>query len=275
MDGCMPGCIVKCSIIYNDADKEHLTSALEYETVALLGTNLGIVEPDVLAKMDRFCDEMGIDTIELGAALGIAASAGKMEMGNAESALALMKEVEEGTELGTILGNGVVSACKALGISRVPAFKGQAMPAHDARVCKTVGVTYATSPMGADHTAGISYKDPISKEGQVERSLSTQILAAMEDSMGYCLIARPGNLEAYLAFLKDLINARYGLNLREEDLKEIGQQALRDELRFNEGAEFNTVHGPDPEFIRKEPLAPTGSVFDVEPSEIASIWQKL
>jgi aldehyde:ferredoxin oxidoreductase len=275
MDGCMPGCIVKCSIIYNAADRKHLTSALEYETVALLGTNLGIVDPDVLAKMDRFCDEMGIDTIELGAALGIAASAGKMEMGNAESALALMKEVEEGTELGTILGNGVVSTCKALGISRVPAFKGQAMPAHDARVCKTAGVTYATSPMGADHTAGLSYEDPISKDGQVERSLSTQILAAMEDSLGYCLIARPGNLEAYLAFLKDLLNARYGLNLREEDLREIGKQALRDELRFNEGAEFSTVHGPDPEFVRKEPLAPTGSVFDVEPSEIASIWQKL
>lgn len=275
MDGCMPGCIVKCSIIYNDADRKHLTSALEYETVALLGTNLGIVEPDVLAKMDRFCDEMGIDTIELGAALGVAASAGKMEMGNAESALALMKEVEEGTELGTILGNGVVSTCKAFGISRVPAFKGQAMPAHDARVCKTAGVTYATSPMGADHTAGISYEDSISKEGQLERSRSTQILAAMEDSLGYCLIARPGNLEAYLAFLKDLINARYGLNLREEDLREIGKQTLRDELRFNEGAEFSTVHGPDPEFVRKEPLAPTGSVFDVEPSEIASIWQKL
>ncbi len=275
MDGCMPGCIVKCSIIFHDADGGHVTSAFEYETIALLGTNLGIADPDELAKMDRFCDEMGLDTIELGSAMGVSASAGKMEMGNVQSAWALLDEVEKGTGFGAVLGNGVVATARALGVDRIPAFKGQAIPAHDGRVCKTVGVTYATSPMGADHTAGLSYDDPMAKEGRVEKSFEMQVVMGMVDSLGYCLLASPSDHAAALGFFKDLLKARYGLDVSEEDLMEIGRQTLRDELRFNEEAGFNALHGADPEFFRSEPLAPTGSVFDVDPAEIASIWERL
>ncbi len=274
MDGCMPGCLVKCSIVFHDAQGRHVTSALEYETIGLLGTNLGIADPDELARMDRFCDEIGLDTIELGAAMGIAASAGKMEMGDAASAWALLEEVEKGTDFGKTLGSGVVATARALGVSRIPAFKGQAMPAHDGRVCKTVGVTYATSPMGADHTAGLSYEDPMSKEGKVEKSLAMQVLMGLVDSMGYCLLATPGDQAATLDFFRDMLKARYGLDLTAEDLLEIGKQTLRDEIKFNEGAEFNTA--PEvPAFMREEPLAPTGSVFDVDPQEMASIWERL
>jgi aldehyde:ferredoxin oxidoreductase len=275
MDGCMPGCIVKCSIIFHGADGKHVTSAFEYETIALLGTNLGIADPDEVAKMDRFCDEMGLDTIDLGSALGVAASAGKMEMGNVASAWALLDEVEKGTEFGTVLGNGVVATSKALGVTRVPAFKGQAIPAHDGRVCKPCGVTYATSPMGADHTAGLSYDDPMAKEGQVEKSFQIQVVMGMVDSLGYCLLAAPSDHTAALGFFKDLLKARYGLDVTEGELMEIGKQTLRDEIKFNEGAEFSTIHGPEPEFYRNEALAPTGSVFDVDPEEVASIWERL
>ena len=275
MDGCMPGCIVKCSVVYNDAEGKHLTSSYEYETIALMGTNLGIVDPDVVARFDRICDDLGIDTIEIGSAMGVAASAGKMEMGNAESAFALLDEVSKGTEFGAILADGVVATSKALGVARIPAFKGQAIPAHDPRVTKPTGVTYYTSPMGADHTAGISYEDPMNKEGQVERSLKSQIFNAMIDSLGYCNLASPGNHQVLTAFLKDLINARYGLNLGEEDLVRIGRETLRDELKFNAGTEFKTANEPDPAFVKSEPVAPTGSVFDVDPAEIAKIWEQL
>ena len=81
---------------------------------------------------------------------------------------------------------------------------------------------------------------------------------------------RGERIAAYHAALK----ARYGLDMSEEDLLEIGRQTLRDEIRFNEGAEFNSA--PEiPAFMREEPLAPTGSVFDVDPGEMASIWDRL
>jgi len=275
MDGCMPGCLVKCSVVYNDADGNHLTSSYEYETIALMGTNLGIVDPDAVAKFDRICDDLGIDTIEIGSALGVAASAGKMDMGDVDAVLSLLDEVKQGTDFGKTLANGVVSTAKALGVTRIPAFKGQAMPAHDARVTKATGVTYHTSPMGADHTAGISYEDPMSDEGQVDRSLIVQIFNAVIDSLGYCNLAAPGDRKAVVNFLKDLINSRYGLSVGEDDLVNIGREALRAELKFNEGAGFIEANEPDPEFVRTEPLAPTGSVFGIPESEVSAIWEKL
>jgi len=275
MDGCMPGCLVRCSVVYNEPDGKHLTSSYEYETLALMGTNLGIADPDAVARFDRICDELGIDTIELGSALGVAASAGKMQMGNVASAMALLDAVEKGTEFGKILADGVVATAKSLGITRIPAFKGQAIPAHDPRVTKATGVTYHTSPMGADHTAGISYENPMSDEGQVERSLKAQIACAMMDSLGYCTLAAPGDRKALLTFLKDLINARFGLNVNEEDLVKIGRETLKDEVAFNKKAGFIEANDPAPAFVRTEPLAPTQSVFGVPRDEMDKIWNQL
>jgi len=46
-------------------------------------------------------------------------------------------------------------------------------------------------------------------------------------------------------------------------------------LAFNKGSEFFTAHEPDPEFIKTEPMGPNGEVFDIDPDEIASLWEKL
>jgi aldehyde:ferredoxin oxidoreductase len=275
LKGCMAGCLVQCSTAYYGPDGQYLTSGFEYETLGLLGTNLGISDPDVVARFDRWCDEMGVDTIEIGSALGVAASAGKMTFGDADSAVALFEEMEKGTEFGNILANGVVSTCKALGITRIPAYKGQAIPAHDPRVTKATGVTYATSPMGADHTAGVSYENFSAKEGQVERSLKTQISVAVLDTLGYCTLAAISNGKALVVFLKDLLNARFGINLEIDDLFNMGRQVLKTELEFNRGSGFHTAHDPDPDFMRTEASVPMGTVFDVEPDEIVGIWGKL
>jgi aldehyde:ferredoxin oxidoreductase len=275
LKGCMPGCLIRCSTSYYGPDGKYLTSGLEYETLALLGTNLGLSDPDIVAKLDRLCDDQGLDTIEIGSALGVAASAGKMSFGDAGSVLALFDELEKGSEFGNILGNGVVSTCRALGVTRIPAYKGQAIPAHDPRVAKAAGVTYTTSPMGADHTAGITYEKFKSKDGQVERSLKAQILAAALDTFGYCSLARIGDARILLGFLKDLLNARFGLGLEIEDLVRIGRETLKTELEFNQGSEFLQAHDSDPEFLRTERSVPIGNVFDVDPDEIAAIWEKL
>ena len=275
MHACMPGCVVKCSIIYNDAKGRRLASAYEYEGVAMLGTNLGISNHDDIARLKFICDDLGIDIIEIGSSLGIAASAGKMKMGDVESAMKLLKGIEQGTELGRVLANGVVATAKMLGVSRVPAFKGQAMPAHDARAVKGMGVTYATSPMGADHTAGLTYRIPLQKTGQIANSLRAQIQAATCDTFGYCLNSVPGGQASIYVFLADLINARYGVSLTRSNIFEIGKQTIKDELKFNEGAEFSKIYERYPAFIRTEPLPPTDNVFDVEDTELDSIWDRL
>lgn len=85
----------------------------------------------------------------------------------------------------------------------------------------------------------------------------------------------PADKKALINFLKDLINARFGLNLQEEDLIQIGRESLREEIAFNEKSGFVEANDPAPEFVRTEPLAPTQSVFDVPKEEIDRIWDQL
>ncbi|NVM29923.1 MAG: iron-containing alcohol dehydrogenase [Candidatus Helarchaeota archaeon] len=275
MHACMPGCVIGCSIIYNDANGKYITSAYEYETIAMLGTNLGISDPDAVARMNRMCNEIGIDTIEVGSALGVAVAAGKMKFGDANRASELLEAIGDGTEMGRILGQGVVATAKAFNIDRIPAFKGQAIPAHDPRGTKGTGVTYCTSPMGADHTAGVTYSNPQSKDGQIEKSLRAQVLSASIDTIGYCLLALP--LKPYLVydFLAEAISARYGVNLTKDEVVNIGRETLREELAFNKAAGFNEIHERYPQFIREEILPPSNCVFDIEDSEIDTLWDNL
>jgi aldehyde:ferredoxin oxidoreductase len=274
MHGCMPGCLVQCSIIYPDKDGKRLCAAYEYETIALLGTNLGITDNDAIARLKFMCDDLGVDGIETGSALGLAAQAGKMSWGDWKSAAKLLAEIEKATPLGVALGNGVVATAKYLNISRVPAFKGQALPAHDPRSVKGTGMTYFTSPMGADHTAGFTYRIPKSKNQQIENSLKSQIQAATCDAFGYCLNSVPASRSVY-PFFAELMNARYGLKMTPEDVMEIGKQTLRDQLAFNEKAEFSKMDLKMPSFVREETIKPTDSVFDVDEADVKNLWDGL
>ncbi len=274
MHGCMPGCLVQCSIIYPDKDGKKICAAYEYETIALLGTNLGITDNDAIARLKFMCDDLGLDAIETGSALGVAAEAGKMQWGDANSAMALLNEIEKGTPLGFALGHGVVTTARFLNVDRVPAFKGQALPAHDPRAVKGTGVTYFSSPMGADHTAGLTYRLPKDKNEQIENSLKTQIRAAACDAFGYCLNAVPGGEPVY-PFFADLMNARFGLTMTPDDVMEVAKQLLRDQLAFNEKAPFSQIDVNIPPFFREELIAPTQSVFDVDEGDIKNLWKGL
>jgi aldehyde:ferredoxin oxidoreductase len=64
MHNCMTGCIVKCSNVVHDAEGNYKTSALEFETLTLLGANCAIKSWDDVADLDRLCDELGLDTID-------------------------------------------------------------------------------------------------------------------------------------------------------------------------------------------------------------------
>jgi len=274
MHGCMPGCLVQCSIIYPDKEGKKICSAYEYETIALLGTNLGITDNDAIARLKYLCDDIGLDAIETGSALGVAAEAGKMKWGDAESAENLFTEMEKESPLGFALANGVVTTARFLNVDRVPAFKGQALPAHDPRAVKGTGVTYLSSPMGADHTAGLTYRQPKEKKEQIATSLASQIKAAACDAFGYCLNAVPGGESVY-PFFAELMNARYGLHMTPEDVIDIARQNLRDQLAFNEKAQFSKIDTEMPSFFREELVAPARSVFDVNEQEIKDLWSGL
>jgi aldehyde:ferredoxin oxidoreductase len=271
---CMRGCAVRCSPVYHDKDGNHLTSALEYETLVMLGSNLAIDDMDAVAKADRKCDDYGLDTIEMGATVGVLSESEPrlFEFGDSERLLQLLDEVGKGTTLGRILGQGVVVTCRVFGIDRVMAVKGQGIPGHSARSMKGLAVTYVTSPQGADHTAGFVPDDPLSPVGQVERSKNAQVNIAIIDSLGFCYFAF---MQAQLGLATKLINAFCGENWEEKDLIEFGKKILREERAFNIKAGFNEASDRVPDFMKEEPLPPHQVVFDVPDEEIDTLFKGL
>ncbi len=281
-EGCHPGCLIQCSQTYHDAKGKYLTSGFEYETIWALGANTLIKNLDEIAMLDRYCDDFGLDTIEMGCTLGVLMEGGVIPWGDGPAAIRMVKKVATGDPWGLIIGCGSVFTGRALGVDRVPAVKGQGLPAYDPRAEKGVGLTYATSPMGGDHTAGYAVAtnilkcggggDPLKKEGNIELSRNLQIATAAIDATGLCLfVAFPvlDHPEA-LQCIVDMINARYGLSLTTADVGALGRQVLHDELSFNQDAGFTKAHDRLPEFF-KEKLPPHNTTWDFSDQEIDQV----
>lgn len=276
---CHRGCVIRCSNIYNDDRGNYLTSGLEYETIALMGSNLGIASLDQVAAMDRICDDLGMDTMEMGAALGVAMEGGVLPFGDAEGARKLLLEVAEGkTVLGRVLGQGATITGKVLNVLRVPAVKGQGMSAYDPRALKGTGVTYATSTMGSDHTAGNALPgrgkvDLRKPEGQVQLSLSLQVMTGVCDILGICIFVGP--VEENMAVCTELLSAFSGEHWGQEEVLALGRDLLKTEVEFNVKAGIGPVYNDVPEFMRKEALPGTDLVFDVDRDELENIFRGL
>ena len=282
--GCHKGCVIRCSGTYYDKDGKYVTKQPEYETIWAHGGNCGIDDLEAIARMDRMDDDFGLDTIEMGATIGVAMEAGIAKFGDAEAALNLIEEVGKGTPLGRILGNGAAVTGKVFGVERVPVVKGQAMPAYDPRAVQGIGVTYATTTMGADHTAGYAVTanilgvggnvDPLKPEGQIELSRNLQIATAAVDATGMCLFIAFAILDQPETFqaLIDMLNAFYGLELTADDVAALGKSILKQERQFNKEAGFTKEHDRLPEYFKKEKLAPHNVVFDVEDKDLDQVF---
>jgi aldehyde:ferredoxin oxidoreductase len=220
----------------------------------------------------------------MGATIAVAMEAGVANFGDGQAAIDLLREVGQGTPLGRILGNGAAVTAQAFGLERAPVVKGQAMPAYDPRAVKGIGVTYATTPMGADHTAGYAVAtnilgvggsvDPLDPKGQVELSRNLQIATAAVDSTGMCLFIAFAVLDQPETFqaLIDMLNAFYGLELDGDGVTELGKTVLKMERKFNQEAGFTSSHDRLPGYFQKEKLPPHNVTFDVKDEELDEVF---
>jgi len=283
--GCHAGCIIQCSQVYNDKDGKYVTSGFEYETIWGLGADCCIDNLDDIALADSIMDDIGIDSIETAVVFGVAMEAGILPWGDSKEMLRILtEEIGKGTPLGRILGGGAGAVGKAYGVTRVPVVKNQAIPAYDPRSVKGIGITYATSTMGADHTAGYTiatnilnvggFVDPLKKEGQVELSRNLQIATAAVDSTGMCIfVAFPAlDIPECLPALIDMLNARFGIALTGDDVTNLGKHILKVERQFNIDAGFTNKDDRLPEFFSKETVAPHNAIWDFTDAEIDEFW---
>jgi len=282
--GCHPGCVIQCSNTWHDEDGNEAVSCVEYESTWAMGANCGIDDLDAIAKLIWLCNDLGIDTIEAGGTIAVAMDAGLAEFGDSDAAIKWLDEdIREGTPLGHILGQGAATTGKVFGWHRVPACKGQNMPAYEPRAVKGIGITYATSTMGADHTAGYTIAPEILAVGgdvdqfdvdKAELSRAFQQTTAFIDMSGHCLFIAFAILDIAEGFegMVEECNGLLGTDWSGDDVTRIGQEILDKELAFNRAAGFTEADDRIPEFMTYEKLPPHDVVWDVSDETLDAVF---
>ncbi len=281
---CSPGCIIRCSNTWHNADGTEMVSCQEYESIWAFGANCGIDSLDATGKLIWLCNDIGLDTIEAGDAVAVAMEAGLLKFGDAPGAVKLLEEIHKGSPLGHIIGNGAEAIGKTYGVVRVPTVKGQGMPAYEPRAVKGIGVTYATSTMGADHTSGytiapeilgVSGKvDALDPAGKGELSRNFQASTAFIDSSGHCLFIAfaildiPSGFQGLIEECCGVLGTQWSAN----DVIAYGMDVMRKERAFNEAAGMGKHHDRLPEFMKYEQLPPHNGVFDVPDEVLDSVY---
>ncbi len=272
---CMPGCTIQCSNVVPKANGEELVAPLEYETIALMGSNLGLGSIDEIGELNAMANDLGLDTIELGGSLGVMAEAGLVSFGDFQGFKEIMEEVYTGGLRGRLAGNGAGRAGDVLGVRRVPTVKNQTMSAYDPRGVKGTGITYATTPMGADHTAGLTVfvpKDHHDKDGWIGISRNIQITRALYDIVGICAFVTSATAQEP-QLLCDMVNALYDRQETVESLNQMAIDLMMAERAYNLKCGLGKETDRIPEYMKEEKLPPYDLVWDVTDEEIDSMWQ--
>jgi aldehyde:ferredoxin oxidoreductase len=274
---CMPGCVIQCSNVYHDASGKEVVSPVEYETLGLLGTNCGITDPDDLAQLNYVANDLGVDTIELGATLAVLMEAGLGAFGDVKFMTDCLVEIRNGTEKGRLWAQGTARVGEHYKVARVPVIKKQAISAYDPRVVEATGISMMATAQGADHTAGnlprLKTRE-MDLESLVSQSLLHQTRVAANDSLGLCIfgmsVTNP-NTE----WLANTINAAHGTSMTPAFFEALGRDALRMEKEFNRQAGFTEKDDELPAFFYTEALPPTNLVARFHGPDVHRMYERL
>lgn len=187
------GCICACSKVTRIEEGPYrgdMVEGPEYETLGLLGANLGIDYLPAVVRANIICDSLGMDTMSAGVVIGFAAECfGRglisrsdlgydLGFGKHDEVLALLEDIAFRKGFGRLLGEGVRRAAEAIGQGSerfAMHVKGMEFPAYDPRGAFGSGLAYAVSPRGACHRRAwppakevLGNYPPFTSEGKAE-----------------------------------------------------------------------------------------------------------
>jgi aldehyde:ferredoxin oxidoreductase len=151
------------------------------------------------------------------------------------------------------------------------------MAGYDPRNTKGTGITYATSPMGADHTAGLTMGRAVFEDtgraAQAYASNKLQIAMTFADSM-MCLFAFApiANEAGGVQMLAQLLAALYGGKPDFSRVAMMGVKTLLTERAFNKMAGMTSEDDRLPDFFYNERSVATGEKFDIDDIELDTIF---
>jgi len=191
--GC-PSCMMPCSNFVEIKDGPYAGSRLEgpdYETISLLGSNVGIADPSFVSQANIMCDRLGLDTMSTGVEIGFAMECYErglltkenvdgldLRFGNQEAALKLIEKIAHLDGFGAFAAEGVRNMAKKIGKGSerfAMQVKGLEYPGYDPRGAFGAALNFGINPRGACHRKAwppsieiLPGRDPYTVEGKAE-----------------------------------------------------------------------------------------------------------
>ena len=261
--GCPIGC-AKIGAIRTGKYKGMVTDIVEYESAALMGSNLGISDIRAVAHLVKLCDLLGLDTMSSGSLISFAMEACQkgllspptgidLTFGNVAAAEHLIRVMAfQKPGLGRLLAKGVRAAAEEIGGSAADLAlhtKGLETPAWGPRGMSGMGLAYMTADRGGCHQRGftVPYElagewegrkiDPLSPEGKAEMVIALQNYSAGTDTLVKCDFGSFGiSADTYA----DLLSAATGTDFSADIFNQVGERI------WNLTRQFNLDQGMDP-----------------------------
>lgn len=184
-----------------------VTEGPEYETAAMLGSNIGIGDFAAVLRAGQLCDELGIDTISTGNLIGVIIEAyergiiklddldGKpIHWGDADQVITLIENIARRKGIGDTLADGTHGLLKRWPRLRpiISHVKGLEQSAYDCRAAISMALAYGTSDIGAHHTRAWTVAKELEMgvdwplEKKVDLVIEHQTIRPLFDMLGVC-----------------------------------------------------------------------------------------
>jgi aldehyde:ferredoxin oxidoreductase len=280
------GCPVGCSQLRLARTGPYagiLTEGPEFETMYSFGGETGVDNIDSIIAADRLADELGLDTISAGVAIGFAmelfekgilsvADTGGLDLhfGNHESMVTLLRLMAYREGIGGLLSDGVKAAAQKIGRGAeqyAMHVKGLELPGYDVRGAKAHGLNYATAYTGADHNRGYAFQeifgiplpyavDRFAVEGKGKLTKWNQdVRSATCDAPTMCAFLLDMAVPAIATQnTADLMEAVTGLTYTPEEVQQVGERINNLARAFNVREGFTRADDTLPERLMTEPL---------------------
>jgi aldehyde:ferredoxin oxidoreductase len=280
------GCPVGCSQLKLAKTGPYagtLAEGPEYETFFSFGGETGVENIDAIIAADRLADELGLDTISAGVAIGFAmelyekgilsakeTGGLKLNFGNDEAMLTLLRLMAYREGLGDLLADGTKAAAEKIGRGAekyAMHVKGLELPAYDVRGAKGHGLNFATSYTGADHNRGYAFQEifgipvpyevdrfSVERKGKLTK-WNQDVRSATCDAPTMCAFLLDMAVPAIATQnTANLMEAVTGLKLSAEEVQAVGERMNNLARAFNVREGFTRSDDTLPERLMTEPL---------------------
>jgi aldehyde:ferredoxin oxidoreductase len=280
------GCPVGCSQLKLAKTGPYagtLAEGPEYETFFSFGGETGVENIDAIIAADRLADELGLDTISAGVAIGFAmelyekgilsakeTGGMKLNFGNDEAMLTLLRLMAYREGLGDLLADGTKAAAEKIGRGAekyAMHVKGLELPAYDVRGAKGHGLNFATSYTGADHNRGYAFQEifgipvpyevdrfSVERKGKLTK-WNQDVRSATCDAPTMCAFLLDMAVPAIATQnTANLMEAVTGLKLSAEEVQAVGERMNNLARAFNVREGFTRSDDTLPERLMTEPL---------------------